>query len=149
MTPPVDLQLASTATDIPAAEDFERWAAAALQQAQGELTIRIVDRPESQRLNRDYRGRDKPTNVLSFPFEGPDHLPSDYLGDLLICAPVVTAEASEQGKSTISHWAHMVIHGMLHLQGYDHQSDVQAEEMERLERQILVRLGYPDPYETT
>jgi len=148
MNQPVDLQLASTATGIPAAEDFECWAASALQQPQGELTIRIVDRPESKHLNRDYRGKDKPTNVLSFPFEAPEHLPSHYLGDLVICAPVVATEAAEQDKSTSSHWAHMVIHGMLHLQGYDHQTDVQAEQMEQLEQQIMARLGYPDPYAT-
>lgn len=142
----VNLQLVSKATDIPSAEDFEHWAKSALQQTQGELTVRIVDRPESQRLNRNYRGKDKPTNVLSFPFEAPEHLPSHYLGDLVICAPIVTAEAREQGKSVISHWAHMVIHGMLHLQGYDHQTDSQATEMEQLEQQIMANLGYPDPY---
>jgi probable rRNA maturation factor len=144
----VNLQLVSKATDIPSAEDFEHWAKSSLQQTQGELTVRIVDRPESQILNRNYRGKDKPTNVLSFPFEAPEHVPSRYLGDLVICAPIVTAEAREQGKSVISHWAHMVIHGMLHLQGYDHQTDVQAEEMEQLEQQIMGNLGYPDPYAT-
>ncbi len=144
----VDLQLASKAPDSPSAEDFERWAKGALQQPRGELTVRIVDRPESQALNRDYRGRDKPTNVLSFPFEAPEHLPSHYLGDLVICAPVVTAEADEQDKPVISHWAHMTVHGMLHLQGYDHQTDAQAEEMEQLERQIMSDLGYADPYAT-
>lgn len=144
----VDLQLACEAPDTPSAEDFERWAKAALQQVQGELTVRIVDNTESQALNRDYRGKDKPTNVLSFPFEAPEHLPSHYLGDLVICAPVVTAEAEEQGKPVISHWAHMTVHGMLHLQGYDHQTDAQAEEMEQLERQIMSDLGYADPYAT-
>jgi probable rRNA maturation factor len=144
----VNLQLVSKATDIPSAEDFERWAKSALQQTQGELTVRIVDRPESQILNRNDRGKDKPTNVLSFPFEAPEHLPSHYLGDLVICAPIVIAEAREQGKSMISHWAHMVIHGILHLQGYDHQTDVQAGEMEQLEQQIMGNLGYPAPYAT-
>ena len=142
----VVLQLVSKATDIPSAEDFERWAKSALQQTHGELTIRVVERPESQILNRNYRGKDKPTNVLSFPFEAPEHVPSHYLGDLVICAPVVTDEAGEQGKPVVSHWAHMVIHGMLHLQGYDHQTDSQAAEMEQLEQQIMISLGYPDPY---
>lgn len=142
----VDLQLASRESGIPSAEDFERWAKSALQHNHGELTIRVVDRPESRTLNRDYRDKDKPTNVLSFPFEAPEHLPSRYLGDLVICAPVVIAEAEEQGKPVISHWAHMVIHGMLHLQGYDHQTDSQAEQMEQLEQQIMASLGYPDPY---
>lgn len=142
----IDLQLAYPAADIPSAEEFKRWAGSALRQPQGEVTIRVVDRTESQELNRNYRGKDKPTNVLSFPFEAPEHLPSHYLGDLVICAPVVLAEAREQGKPAASHWAHMVIHGMLHLQGYDHQDEVHAEEMEQLERQIMSDLGYPDPY---
>lgn len=148
MTLSVDLQLACRAPGIPSAEDFQRWAAAALEQRQGEVTIRVVDHTESQSLNRNYRGKDKPTNVLSFPFEAPEHLHSDYLGDLVICAPVVRSEAREQHKSLVSHWAHMVVHGLLHLQGYDHQTDVQAEEMEQLERQIMNGLGYLDPYAT-
>ncbi|MCP4288628.1 MAG: rRNA maturation RNase YbeY [Gammaproteobacteria bacterium] len=142
----VELQIESIATDIPSAEDFEYWAASALQQPQGALTIRIVDHKESQILNRNYRGDDNPTNVLSFPFEAPEHLPSQYLGDLIICAPVVTLEVGEQSKSVTAHWAHMVIHGMLHLQGYDHQTSVQAEAMEQLEQEIMADLGYPDPY---
>ena len=142
----IDLQLAYPAAGIPSAEEFKRWADSALQQPQGELTIRVVDKSESQELNRKYRGKDKPTNVLSFPFEAPEHLPYHYLGDLVICAPVVLAEAREQGKPVTSHWAHMVIHGMLHLHGYDHQDQAHAEEMEQLERQIMNDLGYPDPY---
>jgi len=142
----VDLQLAYPAADTPSVEEFKRWAGSALRQPNGELTIRLVDRKESQELNRNYRGKDKPTNVLSFPFEAPEHLPSHFLGDLVICAPVVVAEAREQDKPVTSHWAHMVIHGMLHLQGYDHQDDAQAEEMEQLERRIMSDLGYPDPY---
>jgi probable rRNA maturation factor len=144
----VDLQIAHKAPGTPSAEDFEHWAKTALRQPLGEVTIRVVDRPESQTLNRNYRHKDKPTNVLSFPFEAPEHVPSQHLGDLVICAPVVTAEASEQDKPVISHWAHMVVHGMLHLQGYDHQTDAQAEEMEQLERQIMRKLGYTDPYAT-
>ncbi|MEO5342672.1 MAG: rRNA maturation RNase YbeY [Gammaproteobacteria bacterium SHHR-1] len=111
-----------------------------------ELVVRIVDEAESQRLNRDYRGQDRPTNVLSFPFEGPAHLPAESLGDLVICAPVVQREAAEQGKPLAAHWAHMLVHGILHLRGYDHQGDAEAEEMEALERQILAELGFADPY---
>ena len=102
-----------------------------------------------QALNRDYRGKDCPTNVLSFPMELPEEFNMPMLGDLVICAPVVAREAEEQGKSPESHWAHMVVHGVLHLQGYDHQNSAEAEEMESLERRILAGLGYPDPYGDT
>jgi len=108
--------------------------------------FRIVDAPESQALNRQYRGKDYPTNVLSFPAEYNEFLPYDYLGDLVICAPVVEREANEQGKQLLDHWAHMVVHGMLHLQGYDHESDEQAAEMEALEIEILAALGHTNPY---
>ena len=146
MTLSVDLQLACREPEIPPAQEFQRWASAALKAAQAEVTIRLVDQAESQELNRKFRGKDKPTNVLSFPFEAPAQLNSDYLGDLVICAQVVVAEAREQHKPVTSHWAHMVIHGMLHLQGYDHQADDQAAEMEQLEQQIMRDLGYTDPY---
>lgn len=142
----VNLQLACDSADIPAAADFERWATAGLQQPQGELSIRVVGRPESQALNKQYRHKDKPTNVLSFPFEAPAHVPSHYLGDLIICAPVVLEEADVQKKTSASHWAHMVIHGLLHLQGYDHENDQDAAIMEQLEQQIMHKLGYSDPY---
>jgi probable rRNA maturation factor len=115
-------------------------------EAELEVVIRIVDEAESRQLNRDYRGKDRPTNVLSFPFEGPEHLPMESLGDLVICAPVVEREAAEQGKSLEAHWAHMVVHGVLHLRGYDHLDDAEAEEMEGREVVILAALGYPDPY---
>ena len=111
-----------------------------------ELTIRVVDEEESQSLNSQYRGKDNPTNVLSFPFEAPAEIELDLLGDLVICAPVVGKEATEQSKEEIAHWAHMVIHGTLHLQGYDHIEDEEAEAMEALEVKILSALGFPDPY---
>lgn len=113
-----------------------------------DLTVRLVDSIESQQLNNTYRGKDKPTNVLSFPFEAPVDIPLDeeYLGDLVICVPVVNQEAEEQGKPALHHWAHMVIHGTLHLLGYDHITDDDAEEMEQLERELLLQLGIPDPY---
>jgi len=136
----------------------EKWVTASLQKAVSnetvDLTIRIVSSDESQALNRDYRGKDKPTNVLSFEFEPPPGLVEmgeslAYLGDLVICADVVAQEALEQNKSLESHWAHMVVHGTLHLQGYDHIDDLEALEMESLEIKIMAGLGYANPYEST
>ena len=143
----LELQLATEATGLPAQADFERWAGAALEdEPRRGLVIRLVDEAESRQLNRDYRGRDKPTNVLSFPFEAPPGVPSEHLGDLVICAPVVAREALEQGKSPAHHWAHMVVHGVLHLRGYDHLEPADAEAMEARERRILAGFGIPDPY---
>jgi probable rRNA maturation factor len=147
----LECQRISQAPDIPAQADFERWAEAAwsVGEGPGGLVIRVVDEAESRSLNREYRGVDGPTNVLSFPFESPPGFAVDHLGDLVICAQMVVREAQEQGKPVEHHWAHMVVHGLLHLLGYDHQSDVEAEEMESLEREILARLGIPDPYRVT
>jgi probable rRNA maturation factor len=133
---------------LPTDHLFTDWAEAALsrQQADAELVIRIVDEAESRQLNREYRGKDRPTNVLSFPFEAPAVVPSDLLGDLVICAQVVSSEAQQQGKIVTAHWAHMVVHGVLHLLGHDHQEEQEAIEMERLEAQILMGLGFDDPY---
>jgi probable rRNA maturation factor len=151
----IDLQEASEHTNIPTLSQLSTWVDAALSfsiddkaehEQEFELTIRIVDEEESQALNSQYRGKDKPTNVLSFPFEAPAEIELNLLGDLVICAPIVAQEASEQSKKEIAHWAHMVIHGTLHLQGYDHIEDEEAEEMEALEVKILSKLGYPDPY---
>ncbi|WP_028079955.1 rRNA maturation RNase YbeY [Solimonas soli] len=130
---------------IPSAEGLRAFARAALPKRHGELTIRIVDEAESRAFNRDYRGKDKPTNVLSF---GGDAEPASkkILGDLVICAPVVAREAIEQGKTSRAHWAHMVVHGCLHLQGYDHEVEADAERMEAREIRILKSLGFPDPY---
>ena len=105
-----------------------------------------MDEAESRQLNRDYRGKDSPTNVLSFPFEAPPQVASPLLGDLVICAPVVADEARDQGKPLLAHWAHMVVHGVLHLQGYDHQTDAEAERMEEIECRILQNLHFPNPY---
>lgn len=145
----LEVQRASAAKAIPPKARLARYAEAALQGRHGRsgLVIRIVDEPESQTLNRQYRGIDRPTNVLSFPFDAPPRRLSDHLGDLVICAPVVEREATEQGKPPEAHWAHMVVHGVLHLLGHDHQKDEDAETMERLEIAILGRLGFPDPYE--
>lgn len=150
MTIELDLQNVSTSARVPAEAAFDRWAAAALRGRleSAELTIRVVDEEESALLNGRFRGKEGPTNVLSFPFEKPPGLPpTDLIGDLVICAPVVERESGGQGKTLEAHWAHMVIHGVLHLLGYDHTDEVQALEMEGLETLILCGLGFPHPYE--
>jgi len=146
----LELQVESGVVGVPTEERFRSWAEVALEgrRSQAELVIRIVDEEEGQTLNRDYRDRDYPTNVLSFPFTPPPPVESDLLGDLVICAPVVAREALEQQKTLDAHWAHMVVHGVLHLLGYDHLDDDEAEQMEALERAILQRLGFADPYAT-
>ncbi|MBJ6137249.1 rRNA maturation RNase YbeY [Marinobacter litoralis] len=144
----VDFQNAFEGEGIPELSSFQKWAGIAWQgDADSEVTIRIVDVEESQSLNLQYRGKDKPTNVLSFPFEAPAGITFSLAGDLVICAPVVEKEAREQHKEPVAHWAHMVIHGMLHLQGYDHIEDSDAEVMESLEIQLLAQLGFANPYE--
>lgn len=145
----LDLQLATDAAGLPDEALLRRWAEAALraERPEAELTVRIVDEQESRALNREYRGKDAPTNVLSFPFEAPPGADSELLGDLVICAAVVAREAAEQGKSLSQHWAHMVVHGVLHLLGYDHEEEAEAEQMEALEVEILAGLGLPDPYD--
>lgn len=147
----LDVQLAiENESNLPAEEQLRKWATAALltrtEYEEPEMTIRIVDEEESQELNHEYRGKDKPTNVLSFPFEAPAHVPIPLLGDLIICKQVVEREALEQNKTLTSHWAHMVVHGCLHLLGYDHIEDEEAEEMEGIERIVMSRLGFEDPY---
>ena len=143
----IDLQNDTGFADAPALPDFERWVAAALQDshAQLEQTICVVDEAQSRELNHRFRGKDSATNVLAFPGEN-EFLDYDCLGDLVICAPLVTAEALQQGKPVDAHWAHLVVHGMLHLQGFDHQSEEQASSMEALEMEILDILGYTNPY---
>lgn len=145
----LDLQIASDSACLPTRQDFEHWCSTALAQRDSdtELTIRIVDEDEGRQLNLDWRGKDYATNVLSFEADiPPGLLDIPLLGDLVICAPVVAREAAEQDKSLSAHWAHLVIHGCLHLQGYDHIEDDEAEAMEALECQLLAHLGYPDPY---
>ncbi|HEX4872139.1 MAG TPA: rRNA maturation RNase YbeY [Nevskiaceae bacterium] len=135
------------AEGLPSAATLRQWAGRALGSAAGDLTIRIVDEAESRDLNHRFRQKDKPTNVLSFPFDG-EQLEVPVLGDVVICAPVVAREAAEQGKDPRAHWAHMVVHGCLHLLGYDHIQDRDAEVMEGREREILADLGFADPYIT-
>lgn len=144
----VDRQCVIDDVDLPSEELLTEWVDAALngRLEQAELSIRIVDNDESQQLNSQYRGKDKPTNVLSFPFETPDGIELDLLGDLVICAEVVASEARQQNKPLMHHWSHMVIHGVLHLLGFDHINNEEAEEMEQLEREILATLNIPDPY---
>jgi probable rRNA maturation factor len=144
----LDLQLASTADNLPTEAQVQQWLEAAILpfQAEAEVTVRIVDHAESQQLNFDYRSKDKPTNVLSFPFQCPPGIELPLLGDLVICAPVVAAEAAEQHKSLQAHWAHMVVHGSLHLLGFDHINDDDAEQMEAEEITILQQLGITNPY---
>ena len=137
---------------VPAAASFRKWVAAALagRIREADLAIRLVDAREGQALNRHYRGRDYATNVLSFPADLPEGLPEGVrlplLGDLVICPPVVEREAREQGKPLSAHYAHLTVHGTLHLLGWDHGNDVEAEAMEQLEREILAGLGIDDPY---
>lgn len=145
----IDLQIAcEQESGLPTAEQIEQWATAAVQPQSDEveMTVRIVDEAESHALNLNYRGKDRPTNVLSFPFECPDEVELPLLGDLVICRQVVEREAQEQDKPVMAHWAHMVVHGSLHLLGYDHIEDDEAEEMESLETQIMTGLGFADPY---
>lgn len=144
----LDLQLASTASNLPSEAQIQLWLNAAVSPFQpvAEVTVRIVDEAESQQLNFDYREKDKPTNVLSFPFQCPPGIELPLLGDLVICAGVVAQEAKEQNKSLAAHWAHMVVHGSLHLLGFDHINDDDALEMEAEEIQILAELGFADPY---
>ena len=135
---------------VPASASFRRWIEAALKGAKRrkatEVSVRIVDTEEGQALNLQYRGRDYATNVLSFPVELPPGVDLPLIGDLVICAPVVAREAAEQGKKPADHWAHLTIHGTLHLLGYDHIDEAEAEAMEALETKVLAGLGIADPY---
>lgn len=151
-TPRLDLNVSYAAPrrGVPAVASFRRWADAALAGAHHrkpvELSIRIVGAREGRALNRQYRGKDYATNVLSFPVELPPGIALPLLGDLVIAAPVVAREAREQGKRPRDHYAHLTVHGVLHLLGYDHQDDTGAERMEALETRILASLGIADPY---
>ena len=137
----LNVQYASNATGIPQRAQFRKWAKAAVR-VETEVTIRIVDAEEGRQLNSMYRGKDYATNVLTFPLTEEPYL----MGDIIICAPVVEAEAASQGKSLESHYAHLTVHGILHLHGYDHETEPQAELMEGLETAIVTKLGYPSPY---
>lgn len=149
MQPIIDYQIiCKDHKNLPQINDLTLWVESALlpTTSRNEITIRIVDSAESHKLNLTYRGKDSPTNVLSFPFECPAEVELPLLGDLVICQQVVEKEAQEQNISLMDHYAHLIIHGVLHLQGFDHMNDQDAEVMEGLETQIMQRLGLPDPY---
>ncbi len=143
----IEVQNVSEVAEVPGTDDFRCWAEAAIKRASAELVIRVVDRPEAAELNERYRGKPGPTNVLSFPFTAPPGVACDALGDIVICAPLVAEEARVQGKSARAHWAHLTIHGVLHLQGFDHEEQPEAEIMEAEETAILAELGFPNPYD--
>jgi probable rRNA maturation factor len=152
MTIEVEVQNASSTENIPDSELFTRWVSVVLgEKANVDVVIRVVDDHEMQGINALFRGQDRPTNVLSFGSDLPEairgQLGREQLGDIVICAPLVLAEAAEQGKKTEAHWAHLTIHGLLHLLGHDHQADAEAEEMEALEIRHLAELGHPNPYQ--
>jgi probable rRNA maturation factor len=144
----VDIQRATETAGVPENKELRKWARAALsgRRNDAELTLRIVDEAEGVELNQRWRHKPGPTNVLSFACEGVEEFAPGLLGDLVICAPVVNREAAEQRKSAQTHWAHMVVHGTLHLLGFDHNNDTEASVMEHIEIEIMGRLGYPDPY---
>ncbi len=148
----IDRQIATNLaiSKLPTEQQFQTWIEVVLKQQKkrGEITIRLVDEPESQQLNNQYRHKNYPTNVLSFPFDNRGvKLATPLLGDLVICAPVVLQEAIDQQKEPLAHWAHMIVHGTLHLLGYDHIVDKEAAVMENLEKHILKKLGVANPYE--
>lgn len=135
------VQYATDSTDIPTRPQFRRWVKAALMQ-EAEIVLRIVDEAEGCELNHNFRGKNCATNVLTFVYDDTQPL----TGDIVLCAPVVSQEAQQQHKNLTAHYAHLTVHGILHLQGYDHIEDAEAVVMEQMETQILARLGYDDPY---
>jgi probable rRNA maturation factor len=144
----IELQTASTAPDLPSEQQLQLWINTALEEIgrDTEIVIRLVDEQESQALNEQYRHKQGPTNILSFPADLPEGIELDLLGDLVICAPVVAKEALAQHKTSLAHWAHIVIHGVLHLLGYDHIDDDDAELMESKEITLLKKLNIDNPY---
>lgn len=159
MTVTVDIQLAlnkDSTIKLPEKDQIQYWATMAVNAAhqsdkeESQITVRIVEEAEISQLNASYRHKEGPTNVLSFPFKAPPGIPIEEsagsLGDLVICASIVEKEAVQQNKEIMQHWAHMIVHGTLHLLGYDHQTEQEAEDMEGLESTVLARMDYPDPY---
>lgn len=137
----MEVQFASEIEGLPEAKKFKRWARKALR-IDAEIALRIVDEDEGRALNREYRGKDYATNVLTFPLAEEPHL----MGDIILCAPLVLKEAVEQQKAPEAHFAHLTVHGVLHMHGYDHETEAEAELMETIETEIVMKLGYPDPY---
>lgn len=142
----LDIQRQVENKDLPSDAQFMQWAQQAILQDDAEVSIQIVDKEKSQQFNNDYRKKNKPTNVLSFEMQLPEDIDFPLQGDLIICADIVEEEAIEQKKTSMDHWAHMVIHGLLHLQAYDHLNDEQALKMESLEIKLLKNLGINNPY---
>jgi probable rRNA maturation factor len=144
----VEMQIATEFDYHPRQNQFQLWIDAALQSRaeDAEVLVRLVDEAESAELNANYRHKSGPTNILSFPFEPPPGIKTKALGDLVICAPLLAREAAEYNKPIDHHWAHITIHGVLHLLGYDHMDEIQAEEMETLEVEILAKLDIANPY---
>ncbi len=142
----VEVQYGYSDDETPDEDMFQLWAAEIESSRATEIAIRIVDEQEMSDLNRQYRKKTGPTNVLSFPAELHVDVELPFIGDVIICAPIVVKEATEQEKSPLSHWAHMSVHGILHLQGYDHINEADAAEMESLEIKILNKLGFENPY---
>jgi probable rRNA maturation factor len=140
------VQYASAARGLPTRAQLRRWVKAALQR-DVDITLRIVGEAEGRRLNRDYRGRDYATNVLTFGYDDAASRSAPLQGDVVICAPVAAREAAAQHKDLLAHYAHLAIHATLHLQGYDHEQDAEAAAMERLETALMLKLHYPDPYQ--
>lgn len=144
----LDIQIATTNDDFPNPDQFQHWVDTVLsdQEQDSEIVIRLVDTLESAQLNQQYRHKSGPTNILSFPFEAPENIEMDLLGDLVLCVPKILEEAREQSKHKLDHWAHITIHGVLHLLGYDHQEEEDADEMEALEIKLLNMLKIANPY---
>ena len=139
----VAVQYAMATDELPSRQRIRAWAKAAVR-TDLQVTFRLVGRREGSALNREFRGKEGATNVLTFPYADGEILS----GDIVLCAPVIAQEARAQRKTLAAHYAHLVVHGMLHLQGYDHETAGDADIMESLEAEILARLGYADPYET-
>ena len=135
------VQYAGAAQDVPTVAQFRKWAKQALR-TDAEIALRVVDEDEGRMLNREYRGKDYATNVLTFPLADEPLL----MGDIVLCAPVVAREAEAQQKPLLAHYAHLTVHGVLHLQGYDHETEAEAVQMENLETEIITQMGYADPY---
>lgn len=146
MTIHLDVQIVSDDEDIPGTKDFEKWVRAIPSEIQTTACLRVVELSEAQALNNQYRNINKATNVLSFPAEIPSQIDINFLGDIVICAPIVKSEALNQNKNLSAHWAHLLTHGILHLQGYDHEDEQSANEMESLEVEILSTLNISNPY---
>ncbi len=143
----IDIQNASASSPVPSLTQLQQWAQVALENNNAELALRIVDEAEGKQLNKQWRNQDKATNVLSFPVgEKLEHAP-ELLGDIVICAPIVEQEAIAQEKTLDAHWAHLLIHGILHLQGFDHQLEEEARIMEENEIRLLNKMGYANPYQ--